>query len=140
MPISNNEMGRTSPSYAKASSLGKSWLARLKTASPAFQKAVNARIADQAKGVDWRTDPGALIAETNAGKITKVVKPTLADSAPVTADKRVVKDSPSTVPASYESGGILESIKSGLTNFMPAILVIGAVVVGIVIIKSAGKR
>jgi len=133
-------MGRTSPSYATASSLGKSWLARLKTASPAFQTAVYARIADQAKGVDWRTDPGALIAETKTGKVTKVVSPTLADSAPVTADKRVVKDSATTVPDSYETGGILESVKSGLKTYMPAILVIGAVIVGIIIIKSAGKR
>jgi hypothetical protein len=34
----------------------------------------------------------------------------------------------------------LESVKSGLVTYMPAILVIGSVILGIVIIKSAGGK
>lgn len=80
---------------------------------------------------------GTRIAQSLAGTIRKSVSPQVSDSQPISASKKTEK-SPVTIPATYETGGILESIKSGLTTYLPAILVIGSVILGIVIIKSAG--
>jgi hypothetical protein len=72
----------------------------------------------------------------------------LADSVPASTNKGKAKTSTpagvssdvNTATTGTSAGSLLASIKSGLVNFMPAILVIGAVIVGIVIIKSAGKK
>jgi len=71
----------------------------------------------------------------------------LADSSPAsTNDKSAVTSTPAGVSSSVNTattgttaGSFLASLKSGLMNFMPAILVIGAVVVGIVVVRSAGS-
>jgi len=76
-----------------------------------------------------------------SGTIQKAVQETLADSVPVTAGKKLSKeDETVTAPVAYETGGILASLKSGLSKFLPLILVVGAVIIGIVVIKSAGNK
>jgi len=80
-------------------------------------------------------------AQQLTGTIRKVVGETISDSNPVTAGKKTTRsDETVTVPASYGTEGILATLKSGFKNYMPLILVVGAVVVGVVVIKSAGKR
>jgi len=73
----------------------------------------------------------------------------LGDSAPVPSSTARVRgastpsgvssdgDMPSTGTA---TGSVFAGIMSGLTKFMPVILVVGAVVIGIVVIKSAGNK
>jgi hypothetical protein len=87
------------------------------------------------------TNPTIQKAGSLTGTIRKAVQETISDSSPVTARKKLSpKDETVTAPVSYETGGILASLKSGLVSFLPAILVIGAVVIGVVIIKSAGSK
>lgn len=81
---------------------------------------------------------GTVSANKKAGVLTGTIRQVLSDSEPISTNK--LKDSTAgTVPTSYDTGSVWTSIKSGLTTYMPAILIIGAVIVGIVIIKSAGS-
>jgi len=90
---------------------------------------------------DSSVNPTIQKAGSLSGTIRKAVQENLSDSAPVTAGKKLSReDEAVTAPVAYETGGILASLKSGLSSFMPLILVVGAVVVGIVIIKSAGNK
>jgi hypothetical protein len=141
-----DQMSPSNPASAKSTTstrstlYGKSWLARLKTASPEFQRTVNRRILVSEQGGDWRTDPGSFMAESLAGNIRPVKKETLDDSAP-TSTNETGKDETPKLSAVIEkkTGDVLSAIKSGLITYTPAILVICAVVLGIVIIKSAGS-
>lgn len=85
--------------------------------------------------------PGATRAAQLTGTIRKVVGETLSDSNPVAAGKKTTREGESvTVPASYGKEGILATLQTGFKNYLPLILVVGAVVIGIVVIKSAGKK
>jgi len=74
---------------------------------------------------------------------------TLSDSAPVPSSTARVRgaSTPSGVSSDGNmpstgtaTGSVFAGIMSGLTKFMPVILVVGAVVVAIVVIKSAGNK
>lgn len=80
-------------------------------------------------------------AQELTGTIRKVVPETIEDSKPVAAGKKTTKEGEKvTVPASYNTEGILATLQTSFKNYMPLILVVGAVVIGIVVIKSAGKK
>lgn len=140
------EMGRTYPAKAKSTTktrstlYGKAWLARLKTASPEFQRVVNRRMLVAEGGGDWRTDPGSFMAESLSGNIRPVKSETLSDSEPISTNETGKDEAPKlSAVIEKKTGDVLAAIKSGLTSYAPAIMVICAVVLGIVVIKSAGK-
>jgi hypothetical protein len=99
---------------------------------------VAAKYPERVSAVSGEEGSGLRRAQSLTGALRKVVKADVSDSTPISTGSKT-KDSSVTVPAAYETGGILESIKSGLKSYMPAILVIGSVILGIVIIKSAGS-
>jgi hypothetical protein len=100
----------------------------------------------QAPGPGSGSLPGSVSSGTTraaqlTGTIRKVVTESIEDSNPVAAMKRLSKSDESvTVSPTYETGGILATLQTGFKNYLPLILVVGAVVIGIVVIKSAGKK
>jgi hypothetical protein len=83
---------------------------------------------------------GTATADSRAGVLTGTIRSSVSDSEPVSVNNKASGASSGTSPAVYDAGSVWTSIKSGLTAYMPAILVIGSVVLGIVIIKSAGGK
>jgi len=86
---------------------------------------------------------GTKIAQTLSGTVRKSQTETIEDSKPIstnTSAQKTGKNQTSNVPDSYEAGNLWAEIKSGLTTYAPALMVIAAVVLGIVIVKSAGNR
>lgn len=140
-----DQMGRSDPAKAKSTTstrstlYGSSWLARLRTASPEFQRVVNRRMLVAEGGGDWRTDPGSVMAESLSGNIRPVQRETLDDSKPVSTNETGKDETPKlSAVIEKKTGDVLAAIKSGLTTYAPALMVICAVILGIVIIKSAG--